>query len=307
VVTPPDFDIALIRVPPEARENASNLGVDWAPQGVHDLGGGIFVGRLPMKHRLRAKIGRACSRRGDLTIESNEADFEFWRVRKKGDDALRWDDDDPLQQLVGAARLVRPHAGDRSDMCAVRRWPNRVEVVEAKFQHMVWTFQPRPEEAYFTDADVAALRKLWSVFPGACKVPEVADRLTRAIWYYQYAQHTREIDVRWPILVIALEALVKPWQKERKGGRTAEEAFIDRALQIGKRSEVAWDDDLLERTWLDRSRLAHGQPLGQKVNEMAKGASASLADFEDGVRRILHDAVLNPNLDAVLRDLGTLP
>jgi len=189
------------------------------------------------------------------------------------------------------SRLVRPTSiGVR---CAARLIfdadDNLMEIAPANLDIGVRAWVADESRNWLRDEDLPRLRRLVDRFD-----PEVlSSRPQRAFWFFEHACRTLWIDVRWPLMTIALEALV------HTDRRHSTRQFVERILTLSGRiggPEVSEDE--LREIYDRRSHLAHGAGLGALDAE----ARRLYLKMEAVLRRILEAIVLEPATAAIFED-----
>ena len=119
-------------------------------------------------------------------------------------------------------------------------------------------------------------------------------RVSRALWYFNYAQGTYYADLRWTLVATALEALVHTG----KGGSTRH--FKNRvpalAKDVGAHSVTMAETD---SAWDLRSRLSHGDGF---LFAMPNNDVALYDKMEETLRLAILKAFLDPAFAAVFTD-----
>ena len=142
---------------------------------------------------------------------------------------------------------------------------------------------------WLTPGDCADLQKLVARLP--LKLPP---RLSRALWYNEYAARTYFADVRWTMIATALEALI---HTDRLGS-TAQ--FVDRTGKLASAMSLKKFTSASASRFYDlRSSLAHGEGIGSLRPE----EQALYVLGEDLLRAVLSRAILD---DQLLRRLRTI-
>lgn len=168
--------------------------------------------------------------------------------------AIRWDEDHRLSRLVAISRLVHPTYVGLRYAARVSQNNNSLRIVPAEIHGLAvdtflspshkrdWLTKEEAELAVEVDAKSEPLTQ--GSFPR---------RVSRALWYYDYAQKTYYADLRWTLIATALEALI------HTGTRGSTKHFTHRvpalAADVGA---VALTTDECEAAYDYRSRLSHG-------------------------------------------------
>jgi hypothetical protein len=220
-----------------------------------------------------------------------------------GDALLNWDPDRRLTTCLALSRIVQPTSIAFANAARIISWPNRpVEIIAAYvYQKAAW-ISPG-ERDWLTDADVAALGLLMSAF----RPQDLPERVKRALWYLEGAFQTHPIDVRWTLVVTALEALVHTDERTKTTGKYGmgnTKQFTHRLTRLKEYlPSLQWSPSSLGDIYEARSGLSHGQgfvrgqpaeswPLPQPVEDLYSIA-------EGGLRAILGHAILHPEFRAI--------
>ena len=127
---------------------------------------------------------------------------------------------------------------------------------------------------------------------------QMLPRVHRAYWYHEHAMRSYYLDVRWPAIVAALEAMVNTdendcaWQ------------FRDRVRQLAVDFKVALDDAELQRVWQLRSKLVHAEGFLYNLNVVLPSSpdSALYMKVEGLLRSVVRRCLLDDNFGRFFRD-----
>ncbi|MDQ3604980.1 MAG: hypothetical protein M3418_02140 [Gemmatimonadota bacterium] len=141
---------------------------------------------------------------------------------------------------------------------------------------------------YLTEAHVAPLRDLIALYDPAL----LPKRVKSAFFYLEYVAWTYYIDMRWPMLVTAAEALVHvsnemdPRDSRRYAGSTR--VFIDRMMGIQDvLGPLGFTEPELRAIYQERSGLAHGQDF----SGIGPDERRRYRMLEEGMRAIFRSAI----------------
>lgn len=289
------LDVALVATPQAVIDRwlAEDEGFQW-PQGVHQIGDDLFLGVFP--HELQHEVVDHCTNRGDTKIASAIAHhYAFWQTVPADASPVHWGADGRLRQLLQVARLLRSHTGDLVDAAAIRGHAGKVVVTPL---HGTEVHPVEPAEAWLRHTDMPDLQRLWATWTGLNYGELLPTRVKRALWYFEYLQFVQEIDVRWPLLGTALEALVKVWDA-KDGGSTA--VFARSGSALAQAAGLAWTESWLRDVYQMRSRFAHGQPpTGASSATLDPAVLREYATFEEGMRQILRALVEDVTVRSVV-------
>jgi hypothetical protein len=122
-------------------------------------------------------------------------------------------------------------------------------------------------------------------------------RLKAAIWYFEMAARAYYVDLRWPLLVTALESLVKIKDERRANGRPlgSTSAFVGRLTRIGETDpSLCLPADDLREIYEKRSDLVHA--LG--LVDLHDATQSLYRKLETLTRAFLRKMILDPQFAA---------
>ena len=198
-----------------------------------------------------------------------QAAYALWRRHPDSEapPGPAFDADNKLTTCVLLSRLVHPTSIGFQYAARVRIWDGRDRQITALRDRSINpnAFVIDERSNWLVPNDIAALSYLFDNFYRHTR----PNRINSALWYSEYAARTYYTDLRWPLIVTGLEALVKIYGERvsgtkggsRKVGST--ECFVDRLSQLGwidHRLALPVND--LTEIYDTRSVLTHGQPLG---------------------------------------------
>jgi hypothetical protein len=171
-------------------------------------------------------------------------------------DIYKWDADSRLYKCVALSRLIHPTSVGFRYAARVRYGESEpVAMFPAEFRGVsIDTFlSDTHERDWLTKSEAVALRELIARAE-LLFTPKFPSRVSRALWYYDYAIRTYYADLRWTLVSAALEALVHT-------GRTASTRHFRRrlpqlAVDVGAMAITEAEADL---AYDYRSRLSHGE------------------------------------------------
>ena len=294
------LDVAIVAIPPAATDGLASWPTpDPWPQDQHEIASGLFIGKLADERH--EAIVAACARRGDTDI--NEAigyHYAFWHEVPYGTPPVPWDSGGDLCQLMKIARLVRPHTGDSAAAAAVR-WSGGRETITPVFGREMHPTDPA--DAWLRAEDIEQVRTLWQAWLASDRGLALPPRLNRALWFFEYQHFEPYVDVRWPLLGMVLETLVKVYESPQgvsRGPRVrSTEAFRRGGVALAELVCLDWSPEWLGDVYGMRSRYAHGQP-GTVAGNVAPVELEMLIAFEEGLRTVLRQFLLEPLLRKVV-------
>lgn len=228
--------------------------------------------------------------------------YGFYRVYESAPYPERhdFDPDRRLRTALQLSRLVRPTS--TSWEYAAQIWQDGAtpEILPARFTGVgSQAFVLNEDEDWLRDEDVEALRGVLKIF-----APEVLpERLKKALWYHEYLCWLYFVDVRWPLGVTALEALIHTndfsLPRPQRMGSTAQ--FVRRLTRVRELlPSLQWTKADLEAIYDRRSALVHG--VGKSAGEIPEEDLGLIRLEEEGLRRILLAGILDPGIAALFRD-----
>jgi len=258
----------------------------------------IFIS--PVDRGLGDLILRACDPPGENFAPIRSGYRPLLAIARRPaprDDGLSvFDADRRLQMAVALTRLIRPTSVGLRYSVRIIGDPisGPRQVCPGPVSHMdAYAWTSYPDRDWIAPSDADAIRELCCAYFALPREPEHQRRLnlklTRALYYHEYAAHHREIDVRCTLIATALEALLNTnpvratWQFTSRIRRLAVDVGAEKVS--GARATAMYEL---------RSRLAHGVGLGNATPEHF----AIYAHMESVLRRCLAKSILEPQFAA---------
>jgi hypothetical protein len=122
-------------------------------------------------------------------------------------------------------------------------------------------------------------------------------RIRRALWYFEMAARAYYSDIRWPLLVTALESLVRIKDERRANGNPvgSTAGFVERLAQIGQTDPaLALPETQLTAIYERRSDLVHALA----VVDLAGETRSLYRALENLTRAVIRKAILQPTFAA---------
>jgi len=246
-------------------------------------------GRNYHPHRIYTG-GYAFIRSGAPAPEPNQGDF---------------DPDMLLRTAIALSRLVHPTSIALTHAVRIKTYGEPRQ----KWQLTPHTEPNIGEAAFVLDVndnwlipeDVPALTSLvraWHTTP-------LPKRLGATMWYYEVAARTYFSDIRWPLLVTALESLVRIRNEQDNQGRPvgSTRAFVTRLKHLGTLdASLSVSENDLRAMYTKRSDLVHALAL-VAMDEPTRSLYRQLDNL---VRGILREAILDPKFAALFATDGSV-
>lgn len=207
--------------------------------------------------KLPDAIRRACSAPGENFNPVLHETYIYVLVRHRAptqnQSLFNWDSDQRLQVCIALSRLIRPTSMDFHLSARIIGTGDTRQIVPGAvygFGCRAWTSTPGRD--WLDQADVDA----WGTLADQYFKSTPPDRLRRAMWYHEYAARSFLLEVRTPMCVTGLEALVNtdPFH----AGRQFRKRIARLAIAVGA-SPVSQQRarDMYEL----RSKLVHGESI----------------------------------------------
>jgi len=124
-------------------------------------------------------------------------------------------------------------------------------------------------------------------------------RIESALWHHEVAARQFFIDLRWPLLITSLEALIRIKDERRQTGQFAgsTQVFVDRLLAIGQMdATLSATEAELRQIYTQRSLVAHGLAFGA----LEPDSQALYRSLERLVRGAIRKALLDDSFRSIL-------
>jgi len=210
-----------------------------------------------------------------------------------------WDEDHRLSRLVAISRLIHPTSVGLRYAARVSQDSDSLRIVPAEIHGLApdtflspnhkrdWLSQDEAKVAVELDAKTEPLTQ-----------PAFPRRVSRALWYYDYAQKTYYADLRWTLIATALEALI------HTGKRDSTKHFSRRvpalAAEVGAASLTP---DECEDAYDYRSRLSHGDGF---LSDMPTADITLYDKLEETLRLAILKAFTEPQFASIFLGDATI-
>jgi hypothetical protein len=207
----------------------------------------------------------------------------------------RWDDDHRLSRLVAMSRLIHPTTVGFRYAARVRQNDDALAVIPAQLHGISPDVYLSPSHTRdWLTVEEAKLQAEVDAQAEPLTQPSFPKRVSRALWYFDYAQRTYYADLRWTMIATALEALIHTGVQ----GSTRHFKYRVPALaaNVGARPMTTSESDA---AYDFRSRLSHGDAF---LYDMPQ-ADINLYDkLETTLRLALLKAFREPAFAAIFLD-----
>jgi|HubBroStandDraft_6_1064221.scaffolds.fasta_scaffold596436_1 hypothetical protein len=276
------------------RENAQELLASFpSVKDRFELGRGLWLGRLDSD--LANALMDTCEPKVlgiPAAVRQYAQMYAYGRDLSPDAEIHRWDDDHRLSRLVAMSRLIHPTTVGFRYAARVRHSDQILTIVPAELYGISpdvylspshtrdWLTVPEAELLAGVDAESEHLTQ-----------PSFPKRVSRALWYFDYAQRTYYADLRWTMIATALEALI------HTGTANSTRHFKFRvpalAAEVGAPAMTASESDA---AYDHRSRLSHGDAFLYDIPQ----ADINVYDkLEETLRLTILKAFREPSFAAV--------
>jgi hypothetical protein len=220
--------------------------------------------------------------------------FGFVRINPpEPERRFQFDSDSALRRVIQLSRLVRPTNISTSYAARVTETAEGRMITPCMARGIgTVVFTSRGGDTMLWDEDIVELRRLVAAF----RAEAMPTRVLRSMWFHEYLFSARYIEVRFPHLITALEALIHTDERGNAGSYTkSTEQFVKRLAKLKSLVPgLPWSESDLEDAYNYRSGLVHGRMPGE---EALQPAAREVYDrIEDGLRLILVQAILRPDV-----------
>lgn len=262
----------------------------------------------PVDHALAEAVMNACDPRGENfnPVRQFGCPYGFFRrpATSQAIEGLSLDPDRRLYTCIALSRLIHPTAIGFEYAARIRQWINGAREIVPFIDNTInpYAFVQHTNENWLNPSDIISLASLAQTY-FTHKPPA---RVKNALWHYEYAARAYYVDNRWLELTIALESLIHVYNEEstrgtRRCGSTCR--FVKRLAGLGALDpDLAVSEADLTAMYTERSRLAHGQALGNLTPEV----SALFEKLDTFVRLILRKAVREPSFASIFESASSL-
>ena len=208
-----------------------------------------------------------------------------------------WDTDQKLQTVVALSRLVRPTS--ISFRHAARLHYSDDGTLKSAYPAWLTGMDPdswlAPEKNYrdwLIEAEMNQLKALLN----AQSLSGLPVRVTRALWYHEYASRAYYGEIRWITVCVALESMLHT----SRGHSTRQ--FVERLPLLASSVGVPLITKEAETAYDMRSRLSHGRAAGK----LAPSEEELYKKLESVLRAALKESILNSTFAAIFVDKTTI-
>ncbi len=262
-----------------------------------DLGCGVSI--APILPTVAHCVFDLCSphRLKTEPVQPFEALYAFIRAADADDSGLTWDPGDFIQIAIALSRIAHPTSIGFEDTARLFMTADGGDIHEALpgpikgfGAYAYVTNDPNSWRNWLTKNDAKLTGRLMRAYCGSKGVRSL--RIERALWFHEYTARTYQLDLRWVLVVTGLEALINV--DERK----ARQQFRTRTVGLANRYGVPWTDEDAKKAYSLRSKLAHGQHVG---NSGAEGHDL-YRRMEEVLRTVVREALLDEEFGSIFAD-----
>ena len=266
-----------------------------------DLGQGVTLG--PVHEGVADYVFDLCYPHALKTkpVRGFRALYAFSRRDDADQSGLTWDREEYITTAMAMSRVAHPTSVGFEYSARLFLGDDETTIAEAvtgpikHFGSMAFvTDNLNTWRNWLTDADAKLTRALMDAFYAS--QGSRPRRITRAIWAHENAQRTFQLDLRWPMIVTGLEALINV-----DDSRSTQQ-FRTRTVGLAERFGQSWSDDDARAAYRLRSKLTHGQRVGDTNAEH----HALYMRMEAVLRSAVREALLDADFAAVFADDDTI-
>jgi len=218
--------------------------------------------------------------------------YSFIRDNPPIAEPLHWDSDQRLQYCIALSRIVHPTT--ISFEFAARISENEQGEVQKVVPGPVYglgslAFVIDPKLNCLSEDDAKELKHILS----AWESNPLKDPVAMALWYHEYASRSYEMDIRWPLIAIGLEALIHTDRHQ------STKQFVNRVIKLSEKvGSISISSDEASEMYDLRSSLSHGQGPGN----LAPEKNELYDKMERLLRLVIKKAILDTSFNALLSD-----
>ena len=216
------------------------------------------------------------------------------------------DPDNELGRVAQILRLVRPHGMSAGHMARIITQPDgRCEICPKNpYGPGSAAFVMEPTDRWVRDEDIERVRPLLERIPPEHAPEPLPKRITKAMLAHELIDWQNLVEVRWLLLITALEGLVHTDDRSQATEMQSREQFVVRLRRLVEFvPELTWTEHQLTEVYAHRNQTMHGGSVSALWATEPFPPLYRLA--EEGLRTILRAAILNPELvDVFARDDG---
>jgi hypothetical protein len=208
---------------------------------------------------------------------------------------IGWDEDHRLSRLVALSRLIHPTSVGLRYAARVSQDNDSLRIVPAEIYGLPTdTFLSPNHKRDWLSQHEAQLAVELEAKTEPLTAPAFPGRVSRALWYYDYAQKTYYADLRWTLIATALEALIHTG----KHGPTKHFVWRVPALASDVGAPPLTSDEC-DEAYNYRSRLSHGDGF---LSDMPTADIILYDKLEESLRLAILKAFMEPAFAAIFQD-----
>ena len=228
----------------------------------HRLHESVWIGRL--QHDLGERVMEACGKRGQNFSPARQFGASYAFVRLSADQSdghrLTFDPDRRLWAAVALSRLIHPTSLAYEYAARRLTWSNGAEqiVPVRQIQYPPMAFVATPATDWLNPSNAPPIADVLAAYWHNGPHPR---RLYAALWYFEATAQQYFVDLRWPSLTTALEALIRVKDERAANGKFAgsTRVFKKRLARMSEElADGALTEDELSHMYATRSSLSHG-------------------------------------------------
>lgn len=208
-----------------------------------------------------------------------------------------WDPDRRLATALQISRVAKPTSiGYEYAARIFGEGGEKLQIFPADIKGVgAHAFILNPATDGLRDKDVRLFRNLLASFDPS----NLPNRVKAALRMHEYLHWTPAIQLRWPLLVTALESFVHIDERSKgsglKGGWKSTDQFVSRLFRLRESvSALHWSRADLAAIYELRSAFVHGRAGG--INALRGEPRRHYSTAERALRLILQAAILNPSV-----------
>lgn len=212
-------------------------------------------------------------------------------------DEYNWDPDQRLQEFVALSRVVHPSSIGFSYCARLKAtggsgW----NIIPASNPSYAYTNNPRTFLRLSELRVAATLAEKWRMQKQRFEMAN--GRIANALWWREKAAQEYYLEARWPLLITAIECLIKLWRKKPRMGSTKN--FVHGMRMLAKRVGKPYSQREAKKAYAIRSTFAHGGRWPVNFPKLATIRKRGPETVQNDHRRVERQWQLYEKTEAVL-------